>query len=94
MSDVIEKLTKKQFDQWMHKGEQEEHAYEWQSLVAESQKPERIEAWAVVYNDGSKTIHHDNVEACDELQMYEENKGLPEGTGGRVIKLIEADENG
>jgi hypothetical protein len=51
MSDKIT-ITKKQFERWMKNLPFENVDTSWQSLVAESQKPELIERWAVFGGDG------------------------------------------
>jgi hypothetical protein len=51
-------LTKKQFDRWFNSTS----SRSWQSLVAESQKLELIERWAVYDADGEYLITYESKE--------------------------------
>ena len=78
------KLTKAQFDRWF-KSDAKIDKNDWERLVAETEKPELIEAWAVSYNDGLIVGYCTEKEALENAKTY---------NGGRVVKLREVPIDG
>lgn len=76
------KLTKAAFERWFVSLNPEHTESRWKSLVEESEKPDRIEAWFIVFPEG--WMHRFTNEEL--AKQYVENENLK---NVRVVKLVE-----
>jgi len=81
-------LTRAAFERWCDSilspnalnGFRETMKQSWHSLIEESQKPERIEAWAVRYPDCAVGVYYQKPVAEDLAKRFQ---------GSQLIKLVE-----